>query len=100
MAKYIFKDGHFRDPQTGEPMEIPKRDHLAVPQVIHDIEPYESPIDGKVISGRAARREDLKKHDCIPYDEIKRQTAPEGKFKNKRFSEKWGLPLSEEALDG
>lgn len=34
---------------------------------------YDSPIDGSVITSWHARQEDLKRHDCVPYDpEMKR----------------------------
>jgi hypothetical protein len=36
--------------------------------VMGDLPAYESPIDGRVIDGRAARREDLKRNQCRPYE--------------------------------
>lgn len=36
--------------------------------IIPDLPAYESPIDGRVIEGRAARREDLKRAGCREYD--------------------------------
>ncbi len=37
---------------------------------------YASPIDGRVISSHAARQEDLKRNNCIPYDpEVKTDYA-------------------------
>lgn len=37
---------------------------------------YTSPIDGRVISSKAARVEDLKRNGCIPYDpEMKKDAA-------------------------
>lgn len=38
------------------------------PYVAGDLEAYTSPIDGRVIDGRAARREDLKRNHCRPYE--------------------------------
>lgn len=38
----------------------------AGPMVQGDIQPYASPITGHEVSGRRARREDLKRHNCIP----------------------------------
>ncbi len=98
MARYVWKDGRFRDRTTGEPMEMPERDGVCLPQIISDIEPYLSPIDGRYISGRAAKRDDLARHDCIDWRDAPRpkgKTA-DGKFKNKRFAKKYNLPLSEE----
>lgn len=37
---------------------------------------YESPIDGKVITTRQQRQDDLARHGCIPYDpEMKKDAA-------------------------
>ena len=33
-----------------------------------DLPSYESPIDGHIVDGRVARREDLKRSGCIEYD--------------------------------
>ena len=40
-----------------------------VPIVKADIAGYTSPIDGAWIEGSKARSEDLKRNNCIPYDE-------------------------------
>lgn len=64
-------------------------------QVISDIEPYRSPVDGGYVGGRASRREDLKKHDCVPYEPTR--SKPKG-FANPKFARKHGLALSEEAV--
>lgn len=45
-----------------------------------DIEPYQSPVDGRVITGRRARRDDFKRHNCRPW---------EGLEVERRESEKW-----------
>jgi hypothetical protein len=36
---------------------------------------YDSPIDGTPITSMAQRREDLARHDCIPYDPGMKQDA-------------------------
>lgn len=38
------------------------------PEVWDDLPGYESPIDGRWVEGRRARREDLKRHGCRPYE--------------------------------
>jgi hypothetical protein len=38
------------------------------PFIIPDIEPYDSPIDGRIINSRHQRREDFKRHNCRPYE--------------------------------
>jgi len=61
---------HYRyDTQLGKCVEFFEEEKEFVsPHVIHDMEPYQSPIDGRVISGRAARREDLKRSGCVPWE--------------------------------
>ena len=36
--------------------------------IIPDCEGYESPVTGDYIQGNRARREDLKRHNCVEYD--------------------------------
>lgn len=36
--------------------------------IMGDLPDYTSPIDGRVISGRKQRREDLKRNNCVEYD--------------------------------
>lgn len=38
------------------------------PAVWGDLPAYESPIDGRVVEGRAQRREDLKRSGCRPWE--------------------------------
>jgi len=76
-----------------------KRADLPAPMVMHDIEPYTSPIDGKVIGSRSSRREDLKANNCVEWDSgigTKFKRTP-GEYKNPKFAAKRGLPLNEEA---
>lgn len=69
--------------------------HFPRVAVVSDIEPYRSPVDGGYVGGRASRREDLKKHDCVPYEPTR--SKPKG-FANPKFAKKHGLKLSEEAV--
>ena len=54
-----------------------------------DLPSYESPIDGHMVDGRVARREDLKRSGCIEYDpEMKKDAvritqSREAEFANK-----------------
>lgn len=41
---------------------------INAPFVMGDTPDYTSPIDGRLISGRKQRREDLKRHGCVEYD--------------------------------
>lgn len=45
------------------------------PMLWLDLPAYDSPIDGRMIEGRVARREDLKRHGCIEFDPGMKQDA-------------------------
>jgi hypothetical protein len=59
-----------QDPQTLELVPVEDyygpgvRTHLVAP----DLPGYESPVTGQWIDGRKARREDLKRNHCRPYE--------------------------------
>ena len=61
-----------QDPETLELYEIPINAPVAprsqAPVVWGDLPEYTSPIDGKVISGRRQRRNDLARSECRPYE--------------------------------
>lgn len=46
------------------------------PAVHADIQPYQSPVDGRWIDSKAARREDLKRNGCIEWEPGIRQDLP------------------------
>lgn len=97
MARYVWdKTIHkFVDPKTREPMPIKDDNAIVTPQIISDIEPYRSPVDGGYVGGRASRREDLKKHDCVPFEPL--TNRPRG-IGNPKFAKKHGLKLDEAAF--
>lgn len=95
MTRYVWRDGRFRDRATNEPMPIPERDGVCCPLIQSDITEYRSPIDGSMITSRSARREDLKRNDCVEVDPPKK---PRG-YKNPNFARKRGLPLREDVRD-
>ncbi len=69
-----------------------KRSSFPCPMVMRDTSEYRSPIDGKIISSRSARREDLKRSGCVEYE----PTAKfERGYENPKFALKRGLPLNE-----
>jgi hypothetical protein len=61
---------YIQHPETGE--LILAQDYRAsrppALYVIGDLPDYESPIDGRVVHGRAGRREDLRRSGCRPYE--------------------------------
>jgi hypothetical protein len=57
-------------PQNGEPYEV-TQDHIQAPRgpmVYGDLPSYQSPIDGRWIDGRVARKEDLARNNCRPWE--------------------------------
>lgn len=78
-----------------------KRADFPTPAVIGDIQEYRSPIDGKLITSRSHRREDLKANDCVEWEpgmgagKTSQRDRTPGKYKNPRFAKKHGLPLSD-----
>jgi predicted nucleic acid-binding Zn ribbon protein len=41
---------------------------LCAPLVVADLPGYQSPVDGRWVEGRKARREDLARNNCVPYE--------------------------------
>ena len=62
MAKYIWRDGHWRDPVTGKAMATAAR--ICMPMIQSDYEAYYSPASSKMIEGRRAHRDDLARTGC------------------------------------
>ena len=85
MTRYVFRHGCFVDPYSDEPMPMPERDGVVMPMIQSDIEPYQSPVDGRVIGSRSARRDDLARNNCVPYEPM--GNAPKG-LTNPKFAAK------------
>lgn len=65
----------------GEPFEVSK-DYIAAPSgplVIGDLPSYQSPIDGRWIDGRVARREDLARNNCRPWEGMQQERQEAGR---------------------
>ena len=89
MPKYVWKDGGFRDPATGEAMSLPYAGQICAPLDTPDTPGYRSPITGEWIEGRRARREDLKKHNCVDGGDMPRLNG--GKMRSEKFARAHGL---------
>jgi hypothetical protein len=92
---YRLRNGELVEKKTGEVLQTSGK--VCSPMVMRDIPEYESPIDGRVITSRSQKREDLKRNNCIEVDPS--DTLTKGRtdvFKNKKFAKKRGLTLSEE----
>ena len=88
MASYVWKNGTFVDKATGEEMVVPDGP-VACPQVMPDTPGYASPIDGRWIEGRSARREDLIRNGCQEAGD--RRRLNDGMARNEKFARRHGL---------
>ena len=93
---YVYRNGVMVHKQTGEPMNagdwVPQ-----APMVVPDTPGYASPIDGRWIEGRRARRYDLDSNNCVEAgDSDMSLHHKSGGFKNKRFARKHGLKHRED----
>lgn len=93
MTRYVFRDGRFRDRETGAPMLVPAGP-LAMPGITRPMPEYASPIDGRMITTRHERREDMKRNNCVEAGDMPSPTG--GKIRNKAFAAKRGLTVSED----
>jgi hypothetical protein len=61
---------YIQHPETGELIlaQDYRAPHRPTHFVLGDLPDYESPIDGRVVNGRAGRREDLRRSGCRPYE--------------------------------
>lgn len=60
------------DAEVGHLVEVFYSSERVAPDVMGDLPAYTSPIDGRLIDGRAQRREDLKRNGCRPYEDGER----------------------------
>lgn len=91
--------GQFVDRRTREPMHKPFEGQVCLPNVQSDIPEYRSPIDGKLITSRSHRREDMARNNCIDARDLPREKnrTKEGTVRSPAFAKKYGLPLAEES---
>lgn len=91
MPKYVLRDGLLVDKDTGMPMlnQEERARPLQTPASYSDLPGYRSPIDGRWIEGRRARKYDLEKNGCIDANDLPRKTS--GKLKNAKFAAKHGM---------
>lgn len=92
MPRYI------QDPETLELIEIdpnyvPER---KAPAVFGDLPGYQSPVSGLWIDGRRARRDDLRRHNCRPWEGMT-QERKEADRRRKYQEEKLDRGLEEAA---
>lgn len=52
------------DKKTGEPLKLPKKFTMPRIQVVRDYAAYDCPVTGRMIEGRRAHEENLKRTGC------------------------------------
>lgn len=98
MPRYVWRDGGFVDPTSGERMPVPQRDGICLPQIVTEqFEPFVSPATGKPITSRAEHRYDLAASGCRIMEPDESPTK--GKLRNRSFTDKRGLQVSDEYRD-
>ena len=70
MSGYVWRNGRWRDPATGEPMDMPHRDGVCMPMVVSDVPEHIGPDGKTVVSSRAQQREIAKRDGFIPWEPI------------------------------
>lgn len=62
---YVFRDGKAVPKHLATPLNVNlKRSDLPCPMILSDIEPYQSMIDGSMITSRSHHRDHLRQHGC------------------------------------
>lgn len=83
------EEGTFVDPEDYYRKKAAKRFEKAsdfpCPYIAGDIPEYVSPVTGKLVDGRAARKEDLKRSGCRELD----PSEWSGKFKSEKKARKY-----------
>lgn len=92
MPTYVRRNGVLVDKETGLPS--PGDGSISTPFIMKPMPAYRSPVDGRVISSRQERKDDLKRNNCVEYEPSLSPTK--GKFRNPDFCKKRGLEVSEE----
>jgi hypothetical protein len=71
MPTYVMRDGKLvlkEEARISELLRSRGGSDFPCPMYRPDIQEYHSPIDGKLITSRSHRREDLKANDCIEWE--------------------------------
>lgn len=72
---------------------------IQVHHVMGDTPDYTSPIDGRLVSGRKQRREDLRRNNCVEYDPGMKSDAQRRRMdEDKRFDRSLGETMERTAI--
>lgn len=91
MARFRWdsKSGTLVDCDTGEALAQDRDWVPAAPMIIKDIEPYQSPATGRMVTSRSEQRYDLEASGCRIVEPSESPTK--GKLRNPAFAKKHGL---------
>ena len=89
MSTYVLRGGKLVDKKTGKPMKLSTKAIVSAPLVMPDTPGYWSVASDTWIDGRAARREDLKRTNCVEAGDMPRLNN--GMAKNRDFARRHGL---------
>lgn len=96
-APRSFRTDQLYDKSTGERMRVPRRRGFCRPHLWSDMLEYESPMEeGKIITSRSHRREDMAKHGMVAWEPI--NNRPRG-YADAKFCKENNLPHSEAAAE-
>ena len=97
MVRYRWTQNGFVDAEGNRMVDPSQPFTPSHPMVIRDLEPYQSPVTGKMITSRSQQREDLKASGCriVEPDE----SPTKGAIRNKKFAAKRGLTVSDNFRD-
>ena len=105
-TRYVYRNGQMVDrdgmPMIGHNEMAHDETQIRSPMVMRDIPEYASPIDGRPITSRSHRREDLKRNNCVEAGDsaLSLTKGRADVFRNPRFAKKYGLKISENAQHG
>ncbi len=85
---YVLRGEQWVSKTTGQPMQT-RGDFVPTPQLVRDIAPYMSMASKKMIDGRAAQREDLKRTGCRVVDPGEYKPTYESKARAIAHGREW-----------
>lgn len=98
MTTYVWNGSEMVDKATGNPMLSQAQRELP-PQtpMVQEFKAYACPVTGKDITDPSMHKANLKKHNCVEYNEVAKPM--DGEIKNHRFAKKHGLTVSDKFMD-
>lgn len=90
---FVMRDGELVGKKDGQRLALPNRKTIEAPMIMRDTPEYISPVTGRPVDGRVARREDLKRSGCVEAEPPKKKNS----FINPRYAARAGVEVDHEA---